>query len=576
MTIAKLLADYAQGVTSPREVVFEALRGIEAGDPAIWISVCSREQLEGFLRRLEGESPETLPLFGVPFGIKDNIDLAGLPTTAACPAWKQFPEESAFAVGKLIEAGAIPMGKTNLDQFATGLVGVRSPYGVPQNPFHEDYIPGGSSSGSAVAVARGQVAFALGTDTAGSGRVPASLNGLVGLKGSRGAISCRGVVPACRTLDCVSIFAQTCADVERVWKVASVYDREDAYARPPGDPLAFSSKEFRFGVPSAEQLEFFGSQEAAELFRQAVARLQSLGGKAVPLDLGPFLEAARLLYEGPWVAERYAVIEELLHSSPDEVLAVTRQIISGGGEAKVVEAFRAQYRLQELRRMAEDGLSEMDFFVTPTVGRAFTLHELEAEPVQRNSDLGYYTNYLNLLDLLGLAVPVGRGEDGMPWGVTLVAQPFSERALLEVGARFCAEEEDREADLPEGHVELLVCGAHMRGLDLNSQLTDRGAWFLRETRTAPAYRFYKLPGGPPERPGLIRVEKGGRAIQVELWAMPLKRLGDFLAEIPSPLGLGRVELAEGREVLGFLCENWIVSKAQDVTIMGSWRKLIKK
>ncbi|MCL7743584.1 allophanate hydrolase [Guyparkeria hydrothermalis] len=591
ITVTDLLAAYRNGRLDVRAHLGEVMRTIHAADTHhIWISVLDDAQLEPYLARLEASDPAELPLYGVPFAIKDNIDLAGVPTTAACPDYAYTPDQSAFVVQRLIEAGAVPVGKTNLDQFATGLVGTRSPYGACRNAFDPDYLSGGSSSGSAVAVALGQVAFSLGTDTAGSGRVPAMFNNLVGVKPTRGLLSAGGVVPACRTLDTVSIFALTGADAERVLDVAAAFDREDAYARPDQVPAlghgAIPANGFRFGVPKREQLAFFDDAENPARFEAAIDRLVELGGTQVEVDFAPFLEAARLLYEGPWVAERYAAIETFIDESADSLHPVTRQIIAGGAEPRAAEAFKAQYRLAELRRQTEAVWDEVDLIVTPTAGRHYRIDEVEADPVQKNSDLGYYTNFMNLLDFAALAVPAGFRSDGLPFGVTLFAPAFTDRDLLALGDRLQRASVERlgatDHPLPpeavtaggEHVIPVAVCGAHLSGLPLNWQLTERRGRLAETTTTAPHYRFYALPGGPPERPGLVRVTDNGDAIDVEVWHVPASLFGSFVAGIPAPLGIGKLELSDGREVPGFIAEPIAVEGATDITALGSWRRYL--
>lgn len=565
LRIASLRRDYLTGRRTPRGVLAEILARIpQHADDHIFIHALSAAELEPYLAALDGRDPASLPLYGVPFVIKDNIDLAGVPTTAACPAFAYQPAESAQVVARLIAAGALPVGKGNLDQFATGLVGARSPYGATRNAYNPDYVSGGSSGGSAVAVAHGLASFSLGTDTAGSGRVPAAFNALVGVKPSKGLLSTRGVVPACRSLDCVSIFALDTADADAVLAVAAGFDAADAYARELPLAAADTPPRFRFGVPAAAQLEFCGDEEMPARFAAAVAQMVAAGGEAVTIDFTPFAEAARLLYEGPWVAERYAAIEDFIRSQPQALLPVTRAIIEPGGQLGAVAAFKAQYRLLELKRQADAILAGVDFILTPTAPRAYRLAEVEAEPIRLNSNLGLYTNFMNLLDYAALAVP-GEGllSSGLPWGVTLFAAAGSDRRLLAFGAHFAA-----AAPLS---IELLVCGAHLSGLPLNHQLTERGATLLSATRTAPHYRFYALAGGPPLRPGLIRDEANGAAIEVEVWSMPLAELGSFVAGIPAPLGIGSVELADGRWIKGFICEGHIVTSATDITACGGWR-----
>lgn len=585
LDIQALLSGYREGRFTPRDIIDEILQRIaSAPERKVWISLLTAQQLQAYLEALEGRSVDDLPLYGVPFAIKDNIDLAGVPTTAACAEYAFTPGEHAFVVQRLIDAGAIPIGKTNLDQFATGLVGTRSPYGACRNSFDPEYISGGSSSGSAVAVATGQVSFALGTDTAGSGRIPAAFNNIVGIKPTRGLLSTRGVVPACRSLDCVSVFALTSDDAQQVLQVAAQFDEQDAYARqmPAGIP-SFSSARFRFGVPRAEQLAFFGNSNAEALFRGAVGRLAELGGVAVELDFEPFLSAARLLYEGPWVSERYAAIEAFIERRPEAMLAVTREIIGAGKQPRALDAFKAQYRLMEYRRRCERAWREVDVILTPTAGTIYRIDAVNADPVSLNSNLGYYTNFMNLLDLSGIAVPAGFQSDGLPFGVTLFAPAFAEASLAALGDRL-----HRSADVPAGAtgralppmtvprspapgiVPIAVCGAHLSGLPLNTQLVERGAWLMERTRTSANYRLYALPGGPPRRPGLVR-DLHSAAIEVEVWAMPTHQVGGFLQLIPAPLGLGKVELADRTWVSGFICEPGGVEEATDISAFGGWR-----
>jgi allophanate hydrolase len=590
LLISSLLDGYRARHFSPVDVVERVLSDIaRAPDRRAWITILPRERVLEYATALAARDPESLPLYGVPFAIKDNIDLEGVPTTAGCPDYAYIPSRSAFVVARLIEAGAIPVGKTNLDQFATGLVGTRSPYGAGLNSFDPAYIAGGSSSGSAVAVATGLVSFSLGTDTAGSGRVPAAFNNIVGLKATCGALSTSGVVPACRSLDCVSIFALTAGDAARVYDVAAVFDPEDSYARVMMSPMGPSGSAFRFGVPRASQLEFFGDAEYARLFSEAVARLESLGGRRVEIDFEPFLATARLLYEGPWVAERYCAVGDFLERQPNSLHPVTRQIISGGRNATAVDTFRAQYRLMELRRAAERAWKSMDVLVTPTAGTIYRIDAVESEPIRLNSNLGYYTNFVNLLDLAAVAVPTGFRGDGLPFGVTLVGCAGTDARLLAVADRL-----HRAADVPlgalsvaippsvatvpvntpEDRIAVAVCGAHMEGLPLNQQLTSRNATLVIRTRTAPKYKFFALPGGPPHRPGLVRVATGGAAVEVEVWSVPASLFGSFVAGIPTPLGIGRVELESGEQVPGFLCESYAAATGADITALGGWRQYL--
>lgn len=537
-----------------------------SADP-VWIALRSRAEVES-----AASAAPAGPLRGVTFAIKDNIDLAGLPTTAACPDYAYTPLTTAPVVQRLLAAGAVPLGKTNLDQFATGLVGVRSPYGVPVNPYGKEFVPGGSSSGSAVAVASGLCDFALGTDTAGSGRVPAAFNNLVGLKPTKGLLSTRGVVPACRSLDCVSIFSRTVGAAAEVLAVAAGYDAEDPFSRPAHPPLADDKWPLRMGVPRADQLEFFGDADAAKLFAAAVERWRGLGVSIVEIDYAPFQAAARLLYEGPWVAERYAAIKAFIERKPEAMHPVTRGIIEGARTLTATAAFEATYRLAALRREAEAVWEQIDVMLTPTTGTICRVTEVEADPIRLNSNLGHYTNHMNLLDLCALAVPAGFLSHGMPWGVTLSAPAFCDDRLLRLGARFLGEAPPvRALPAPGLKSRVAVCGAHLSGLPLNWQLTQLGATLVKATRTAPVYRLYALPGTTPSKPGLVRVTTGGSSLEVEVWELPLDAYGHFVAGIPAPLGIGTVTLEDGSGVQGFLCEAAAVEGAADVSAHGGWR-----
>jgi allophanate hydrolase len=569
-----LRAAYRSGAQSPRQLILQLREKAAALNPDynVFIHLLSEAELEPYLSALEQRSLEELPLYGVPFALKDNIDLAGIPTTAGCPAFAYTPERSATLIEQLIALGAVPLGKTNLDQFATGLNGTRSPYGPGINSVNKAYPSGGSSAGSPLAVALGVASFALGTDTAGSGRVPAALNNLVGLKATKGLISTAGVVPACRTLDCVTTFTATAAEASQLLALTAGLDPRDAYSRANpqwNDAGAFGKvRPFRFGVPT--QLEFFGCTEGPALFADAVARLQALGGEPVAFDLAPFLEAARLLYEGPWVAERYSVVGDLAESQPDAVLPVIRAVLAKAPAVTGVQTFRAQYRLQELKAQCDLVLADLDCLLTPTIGRPVTLAELAEEPVLRNSELGYYTNFMNLLDYAAVAVPSGFMANGMPWGVTVFGRAFTDQYLLSVASALQGQE---GGPRPARHdlARLVVCGAHLEGLALNWQLLKRGAHRVERTFSSPDYRLYALAGGPPLRPGMVRVAEDGVAIEVEVWELPSSELGSFLTGIPAPLGLGKVQLADGSWETGFICEPYGLEGAEDISHLGGWR-----
>ena len=587
LLIPELLKGYRSGRFTPALLMERLLEAAERAEPRnVWITRLPRDQVMRYVKALDSRSIEASPLYGIPFVIKDNIDLAGVPTTAGCPAFAYTPTRSATVVERLLQAGAIPLGKTNLDQFATGLVGTRSPYGACRNSFDSDFISGGSSSGSAVAVATGLASFGLGTDTAGSGRVPAAFNNVVGLKPSLGRLSTRGVVPACRTLDCVSIFSLTADDAGRVLEIAGGFDAEDPFSRRLGHA---SLRGARFGVPRRGQLEFFGDSAYAQLFDATVGRCEDLGGLPVEIDFAPFIEAARLLYEGAWIAERYAAVGRFIDAHPDAAFPVTAQIIRGGRNPSAVEAYETQYRLKALQRAGEAAWAAVDWILTPTAGTIYSIAAVDADPIRLNSALGYYTNFMNLFDLAGVAVPAGFRADGLPFGVTLIGPARSERDLLTRGEalhRACdntlgatglvrpAPPSPATPRLAPGDVRLVVCGAHMQGLPLHGQLLERGAYLLERTLTAPGYRLFALPGGPPHRPGLVRVSKAGGAVEVEVYGIPPEHLGSLLAAIPAPLGIGQVELRDGSSAPGFLCEAYASVDAADITAHGGWRAYV--
>jgi allophanate hydrolase len=567
LDIASLGKLYASGASSPRRLVEALLQRSETiNNPEIWIYRLSAEELEPYLQKLEAAEPESLPLYGIPFAIKDNIDLAGVPTTAACPSYAYVPENSAPVVARLIEAGAIPLGKTNLDQFATGLVGVRSPYGAPRNPLAPERVPGGSSSGSAVALSEQLVSFSLGTDTAGSGRVPAMFNKLWGVKPSKGRLSTSGVVPACRTLDCVSIFALNASDSQAILRVAEGFDPADAYSLPTQDVALPGSK--RLGIPKAEQLMFFGDANYRPAWLRAVAGLKAEGWEIVEVDFEPFLKAARLLYEGPWVSERYTALEDFLKTNADDFFPATRKIISGGADHSARDAFAATYKLAALKRASEQVWSQVTAIVTPTAGGFPTLADLEADPIGPNSQLGYYTNFMNLLDLCAVAVPAGESDSGLPFGLTWIAPRDTDKSLIELA------DKGPDAERLTDTLSLVLFGAHMNGLPLNPQVRGLGGEFIGEVKTAPMYKMIYLPEPAPHRPGIVRVGGGGASIAAEEWTFPKASLGELLATIQHPLGLGQIELSDGRWVHGFLCEAAVAETAKDISASGGWREFL--
>ena len=593
-TVAEITAAYRTGVATPAEIVARSYARMRAlNDSAVFISILDETAALAEAQALEASGDRNLPLFGIPVAVKDNIDVRGFATTAACPDFAYRCGVDAAAVARLRQAGAIIIGKTNLDQFATGLVGVRSPYGVPRNPLDPKLVPGGSSSGSAVAVATGIVPAALGTDTAGSGRVPALFNNIVGLKPSLGLVSTAGVVPACRTLDCVSVFAHTTDDCSAVLAVMAYFDGDDPYARrrplqSPGAPPTV-----RVGVPQSGQRIFFGDRRAAADYAAALDRLARLGAVIVDIDIEPFYETARLLYEGPWLAERYAATRDFIASSPQSMHPVTLEIILGGARPSAVDAFTAFYRLEQLRRIAQRQFEAIDALVLPTAPTLYTVDQVLADPIGLNSRLGTYTNFVNLLDLCGLAVPAALhpGPSGTaPFGITLLAPGGNDGLLAAVGRRFHADTAlplgalNRKppplAALPDERsdaVMLAVVGAHLSGMPLNHELRALGSRFITATATAPDYRLYALPGTMPPKPGLLRVAAGhGSAIALEVWAMPPDPFGRFTAAVPPPLSIGSVRLADGRWVKGFLAEAEAVNGARDISSFGGWREFVAK
>jgi len=541
----------------------------------VWISLIPRERALARARAVENNN--SLPLAGMTFAAKDNIDVAGLPTTAGCPAYAYTPAASATVVRRLEEAGAILIGKTNMDQFATGLVGTRSPFGACSSVFDERYISGGSSSGSAVAVAKGLVTFSLGTDTAGSGRVPAAFNNLIGLKPTRGLLSTAGVVPACRTLDCVSILATGCDVAHKVWRAAKGFDSGDPFSREPrtGENAApWWNGPFRFGVPRSEQLEFFGDDEAKALYAEAVRKIVQLGGEKFEIDFSAFRKAADLLYEGPWVAERLAAIRSFLRDHSDEMNPVVRGIISGGERCTAVDAYEAEYRLMDLRRAAAEQWASMDVLVLPTTGTIYTHEQIAADPVKLNTNLGYYTNFVNLMDLAAVAAPAGFRSNGLPFGISFIGRAFSDEALLALAHRYVGAKTPL-LEMAPGCVELAVVGAHLTGQPLNSQLTIRGARLKKTCRTAPGYRLYALADTKPPKPGLVRDGQfQGSGIEVEVWTMPEDQFGSFVAEVPEPLGIGNVTLDSGESVKCFICEPCALAGATEITHFGGWRNYL--
>lgn len=569
MSLPALEAAYRDGL-EPRTLWKEFLRRLAAwDDPALFLSLAGEADLEGIFRRLAEPGARKLPLFGIPFAVKDNIDWDALPTTAGCPAFRHRPTRSAAAVERLLAAGAFPVGKTNLDQFATGLVGTRSPYGVPRNALNPGWIPGGSSSGSASAVAAGLVAFSLGTDTAGSGRVPAAFQGLVGYKPTRGLVSTRGVVPACRTLDCVSVFAGTVEEARRIGGVLEGFDGEDPYSRQVPASRTTRPRRPVVGVPRDDQREFFGAPSYAAAFEASLKTLAARGAEVVALDLSALLEAGSLLYQGPWVAERLAAVQDLWSRDPEAFHPVTRKVLETAAGRSAVEAFQAGYSLENLRRRSQSLWPQLDALMLPTAPFLPTLAEVEADPLGVNTKLGTWTNFVNLLDLAALAVPAGLDASGRPFGVTFLGPAGSDQALFEMGLLW--ETPGNAPPRTLGRTILAVAGAHMRGLPLNGQLTSRGARFIEETFTAPSYRLFTFRDGALDKPGLVRSPQGGASLSLELWDLPEAAWGGFQALIPHPLGLSQIELATGEWVTGFVMEASHIPRCTEITLHGSWR-----
>ncbi len=591
-TVAEILDAYRNGALKPEDIVARSFARIrDHDDPAIFIALRDEAEVRAEARALQQAGETTLPLYGIPVAVKDNIDVKGLPTTAACPAYSYRPNRDAACVARLREAGAIILGKTNLDQFATGLVGVRTPYGIGRNLFDPKLIPGGSSTGSALAVAAGLTPLALGTDTAGSGRVPAGFGNIVGLKPSRGVVSNTGVVPACRTLDCVSVFALTVDDAMAMLAVtAAAPDAADVDSRPrPPRGVGPMPEGLRLGVPLAGQRLFFGDRVSEALYEASLAQFAALGAKIVEIDIEPFYAAARLLYEGPWVAERYLTVRALIASSPESLHPVTRQIILAGAHGTAADAFAAFYQLEDLQRVRDHVFRTIDAMVLPTAPTIYTVEQVLADPIGLNSRLGTYTNFVNLLDMCGLAVPASMRSDGAPFGVTLLAPAGEDAALAAIGRAFHAATGlplgalkypqpplPRETPaLAAGEIPLAVVGAHLSGMPLNGELRAAGARLIERGATAPHYRLYALPGTRPPKPGLLRVKNGaGAAIEIEVWALSESAFGRFVAAVPPPLSIGTLELGGGRPVKGFLVEAEAIEGARDISSFGGWRAFI--
>lgn len=587
--IGSLHAAYAAGIGVDEviETVHARLRA--ADDPGIFIHLADKAALLAAAAALCPFDPVAKPLWGVPFAVKDNIDVAGMPTTAACAEYTYWPDRDATVVARLRAAGALVVGKTNLDQFATGLVGVRTPWPIPRNAIDAELVPGGSSSGSAVATARGIVSFALGTDTAGSGRIPAGLNNIVGLKPTVGALSAAGVVPACRTLDCVSVFALTVDDAYQVFSVAAARDAADPYSRNIAvQPLAVRPPVVSVGIPAKADLKFFGDAAMQAGFEASLAALSRLGCRLVEIPFRDFYATANLLYEGAWVAERYAAIRDFMEANEAALHPVTRKIIGGARNLSAADAFRGLYALQAYRAKLAPVIASVDLLCVPTAPTHYTTAAVLADPIETNSRLGTYTNFVNLLDMCGIAVPTGKRNDGLPMSVTLLA-PAGRDALTAALARdlhaasglsLGATGWQQPSFLPaassadDGMIDLVVVGAHLSGMPLNGQLSQLGARFSRSASTSAAYRLYALAGQSVPKPGLLRVAEGGAAVEVEVWRLSADAFGRFVAAIPPPLGIGTIELEDGSSAKGFLVETAGLSGASDISSFGGWRRFV--
>ncbi len=591
-TAAEILDAYRAGSATPEDIVARSFTRIRShDDPAVFITLREEREVLAEAKTLARTGDKALPLYGILVAVKDNIDVKGLPTTAACPAFAYRPSKDATAVARLREAGALILGKTNLDQFATGLVGMRTPYGIARNLFDKQLIPGGSSTGSAIAVAAGFAPLALGTDTAGSGRVPAAFGNIVGIKPSRGLVSAAGVVPACRTLDCVSVFALTIDDAMAMLTIIAGPDLADPFSHARPLPAAGPMPDgVRLGVPLPGERLFFGDKTSATAYESALARFASLGAKIVEIDIEPFYAAARLLYEGPWVAERYLTARALIASSPKSMHPVTRQVLLSGAHGTAADAFAAFYQIEELRRVRDHTFRTIDALVLPTAPTIYTIEEVLADPIGLNSRLGTYTNFVNLLDLCGLAVPASMRADGIPFGVTLLAPAGEDAALAAIGREFhratrlplgalnypqpplAKYSAQHSVALAAGEIPIAVVGAHLSGMPLNGELRGAGGRLLERNITAPHYRLYALAGTEPPKPGLLRVKNGaGAAIEIEVWALSDSAFGRFVAAVPPPLSIGTLELNDGRSVKGFLVEAEAIEGARDISSFGGWR-----
>ena len=588
-TIQNLKDAYKNGL-SPKDVINEIFNRIKIiDDQNIFINLSNLDSLYNQANNLGSFNPN-MPLWGIPFTVKDNIDVNKIETTAGCSEFSYIPENDAFTVNLLKKSGALMIGKTNLDQFATGLVGMRSPYGAPLNAVDPLIVPGGSSSGSAVSVSHGIVSFSLGTDTAGSGRVPAALNNIVGLKPSLGSLSSSGVVPACRTIDTVSVLAMTVEDAYNVFTILNEYDEKDSYSKSFKKlPLSLPLHRKKIGIPDKSSIKFFDDKFQSESFESSINKLKLNDFEIVPINFEPLYEVAQLLYEGSWVAERYTVIDDLLKKSPKAIHSVTRQIIQKAENFSASDTFLDYYKLSDLKRKLKPILSSVDMLCVPSIPTFYSVNDLKKDPITPNSNLGTYTNFANLLDMCGITVPTDPRIDGRPGSITLLGMSGDDSLVASTailfeknckrylgGTKFDLENSN---DLEEDHtssIKIAVCGAHMEGLTLNWQLKDLGAHFIQKSKTSSYYNLFALTDLNPIRPGLLRsFNQDGNAINLEIWSVPKKNFGKFIEYVQAPLSIGSVELEDGKWIKGFLCETYGTINAKNISHIGDWREYIK-
>lgn len=554
LNLTWLNSAYKNGDLSPQELLEEIIRRAEeTAEKNIWIVPPSKELVQKYIDNLPKDR-ENYPLWGIPFAIKDNIDLADVPTTAACKEFTYTPKKSAFVVQNLIDAGAIPVGKTNLDQFATGLVGTRSPYGEVHNSHNPDLISGGSSSGSSVSVALGMATFSLGTDTAGSGRVPAMLNTLVGFKPPLGSWSTAGVVPACASLDCVTVFANSLGDAKIVDSQARGFDKDCIWSKEYEIKGEKSAK--TIFLPKTEP-RFYGDYAdiCRKKWQNAVKRIEKLPINIEYIDYKMFSDAALILYEGAYVAERWEDLKSFIENSEGKTFPVTEKILRSGDKAENTAAklFGNLHELQMYRHKAKMLLKDA-VMVMPTAGGTFSRAQVRENPIETNSLMGLYTNHCNLLDMFAVAIPENTKDTNIPFGITVFGLSDSENLVLDMCEKFLESES----------LKICVCGIHKKGRALESQLTELGAEFSEHTTTAKEYKLYELDT-KPLKPGLVRVLDGGECIEVDVYSLPKTKLASFMENVSSPLNIGDVKLINGEYIKGFLCENYIIETAKDIT-----------